>query len=710
MRKTLTAIFVLAVLLTAVIQSGATAVRQSAPSGASDPAGSSLQGRPNAGQKGLATPELIEAARASGRIDPDTELLYLAYALADYEKLPLEYRSNVPWHGTVPLLRLQKSLGEVRSAATRSAIQSMLSGTCDTASSPLPWTVDTTHFHVDYDTIAAGLNINDYTTSLETTWATEVTAFGWAAPPVLVSNPPPGNRYHVRIDNLGSGLYGYVSSSGTHAGLVGDNPNTAWNDVDAYASCMVLNRDYSGFPGSPQRALDATAAHEFNHSIQFGYGALTGTNAPDSALIEGGATWMEDEVFDSSNDNYNYLWPVFSQSMGHYTASPYPYWITLRGLTERYGTGIAGGGEDVMQDFWEGTSQSASSNMLPAINTALVNQGTTLADAYHAYAIAVKFNRSCGGGYVYPYCLEEGSGYVSAAGATTVHGSIASVGGAYVGSVVDNYALNWVSLPTGGGPYDVTLQNTSAGGQIRGSVACDTGSAVQVSALPTVVGPGGSSTLTGFDAAGCAAVVAVLTNQSQTAPNPSSSTARSYRLSTSPGGATSTPTATPTPASTPTPTPTLAPGECVFPDDADCDGCWDSVEPTLSPPADPSDPWDWYDVPVPTLFSGGHISGDPSGLDSRDHAITIVDDLLAVLEYSGTSDGGACNSGPDRISGNADDRCYDQDVNADTVDDGRAYDRSVAGARSGVPDGAVSIIADMLLALAQTGYTCQPPA
>jgi len=149
---------------------------------------------------------------------------------------------------------------------------------------------------------------------------------------------------------------------------------------------------------------------------------------------------------------------------------------------------------------------------------------------------------------------------------------------------------------------------------------------------------------------------------------------------------------------------------CPYPDDSDCDGCADveelGTDPDLGGTRDPFNGWDFYDVPVPTLFSGGHISGDGSGTDDRDHAITIIDDLLAVLEYSGTSDGGLCNSGPDGIPGNADDRCYDQDVNSDGVDDGRAYDRSVGATRSGAPDSAVTIIVDVLSVLAQTGQSC----
>ena len=489
------------------------------------------------GQSQAATPDLLKDAVARGEISQAQADLYLAYALTDYEKLPREYRSPVPWDGTLPLLHLRQRTQLMRPSAMKAQIVDAINAICDTSNSSLPNTTSSSHFYVEYGTIGGALTINVYTTSLEAAWTTEITTFGWAAPPVLTSNPPPGNRYHVRLDALGNSLYGYVSNSGTYAGLVGNNPNTAWNDVDAYASCMVLNNDYSPFPGTPQTALDATTAHEFNHSIQYGLGALSGANTPDDAFVEGGASWMEDEVFDSANDNYNYLWPTFTMCMGEYTNSPYPYWITWRGLTERYGTGVANGGEQVMQDFWEETSKTTGDN-LSAMQTALVNKGTTLADAYHAYAIAVKFNKTCGGGYVYPYCFKEATGYLSAAGATSVQGSIASAGGSYNGSVADNYALNWINLPTSGGSYTVTLQNTSAGGQLRASVVCDTGSALNVMPLAAVVGAGSSSSLGSFNPSGCSSVVAVITNQSQTANNPTSCTARSYQLSTTLGGAT----------------------------------------------------------------------------------------------------------------------------------------------------------------------------
>jgi hypothetical protein len=244
---------------------------------------------------------------------------------------------------------------------------------------------------------------------------------------------------------------------------------------------------------------------------------------------------MEDEVFDGSNDNYNYLWPDFTDSMGQYPDSPYPYWVVFRALTERYGAGTAAGGEQVMEDFWEAVSQSSTSIDLNALNAGLVNKGTNLADAYHAAAIALKFNVACGGSIAYPYCLEEGPAYVAfpGNGATPVQGSVGSIGGSFLGSVRDNYALNWVTLPSSG-PYSVTLQNTSMGGQLRATVACKTSTGMARSELPIVVGAGGSTTLASFSpsGSGCTTTpVAVITNQSQTAPDPSSSVARNYTLS-----------------------------------------------------------------------------------------------------------------------------------------------------------------------------------
>lgn len=475
------------------------------------------------------TPDLIAQAQARGDIDALTADLYLAYALFSPAELPAAYRSTTPWSGTLPLRDLAQRNRYRAESTTAVAITQLVASACSSSNSTLPSTTTSAYFWIEHGA-TTGLTISDYATSLDAAWTKEVIQFGWAAPPVLPSNPPPGNRYHVRIDNLGGGLYGYVSSGGDHAGYVGNNPNTLWPDQSAYATCMVLNSDYTPFPGSAQQALDATTAHEFNHSIQFGLGALSaGSFTPDDAFVEGGATWMEDEAFDNADDNYNYLWPEFDQCMGQYTASPYPYWITFRGLTERFGTNTPGAGEQIMQDFWEITSRRQAHN-LDALNLALTNRGTNLANAFHDYAIAVKFSKSCGGGYSLPHCFEEGANYVASSGLPAVHKAIASVGGSASGTVQDHYAINWVSLPTTTS-YTATLQNTSGGGALRASLVCDTGSSLQVTPFSQVAGSG-QTAVAARGTTPCTSIVAVITNQAQSSANPSSCTAHSYTLAT----------------------------------------------------------------------------------------------------------------------------------------------------------------------------------
>jgi Divergent InlB B-repeat domain len=488
------------------------------------------------------TPELIQRAEQAGRLDRSRADLFRTYAIAAPGRLPAAFRSRAPWEGTLTLLKVHRDLPRLR-AAERREIQALLapqaasSPSCGTESSNQANVHDTSHFHLTYAGVDAGLTVTDYAESLEEAWQTEVGSFGWAAPPVYTPDPAPGERYHVRIDRLPSNLYGFVTPAGDHAGPVGNNPATPWNDIDADASCMVLNEDFSTFPSSPQASLDSTTAHEFNHSIQFGYGGLSGSNVPDDVFVEGGATWMEDEVQDAANDNYNYLWPLFRESLGAYDEpepppDPYPYWITFRGLTERYGTGISGGGEQVMQDFWELTSKNAASNQT-ALASALEARGTTLAEAFHAYAIAVRFSHACGGGYQYPYCFEEGPAYVSAAGGLPpFDATVAGVGGSATSSVEDNYALRWITLPSSSGAYDVTLDNLSSGGRLRSTVACDTGTELRLSPVPGVLASGQSGTLTAFNPVGCATRVLVVTNESQTAANPASSSSRSFSVTT----------------------------------------------------------------------------------------------------------------------------------------------------------------------------------
>ena len=148
----------------------------------------------------LPTPQLIMEALKAGEIDQDTANLYLAYSLADYDRLPMKYHSDVLVSGTVVWQYLNRQLQNGGAQSYKNEISNMLlSGTCGDKSDSLPHILNTTHFHIEYGTIGAGLTVTDYANALEASWTKEIDTFGWPAPPVLSSNPPPGNRYHVRI-------------------------------------------------------------------------------------------------------------------------------------------------------------------------------------------------------------------------------------------------------------------------------------------------------------------------------------------------------------------------------------------------------------------------------------------------------------------------------------------------------------------------------
>jgi hypothetical protein len=495
------------------------------------------------GAAGGSTPELIERAVEEGRLDRATADLHLASALAG-ESVPAAYRGSEPWDGTPVLLELEERLGEMRSGPERRALRTSLhpgpggAGTdfCGGVGGSAS-TTESLYFYIEYSTIGGGLDIEDYKDSLDRAWEAEVRRFGWAAPP-RAPVPAPSGKYSVVVAATEPTLYGFTASSGSHAGRVGDNPNTSWNDGDSHASCIVLNEDYSAlaaFQGvTTRQALDATTAHEFNHAVQYGYGALHGENRPDPVFYEGGATWMEDEVFDDANDNYNYLWPNLGDDMGHHEGSPYRYWIVFRAMTERYGTGVGGGAERIMQRFWEITSRNQG-DTLEALEKALQPEGTPLARAFHQAAVAIRFARACGGGYRQPYCFEEGAGYTAARGTPAPHATIGGVGSSLSGSMPDNYSANFVDMPGDIGTVQVVLANTSPkAGRFTGSIVCDTGAGLRVTPFSGTATGGERVYARTVDTNGCAAASIVVVNVSKTGANPPSSTDRPYTLQVTP--------------------------------------------------------------------------------------------------------------------------------------------------------------------------------
>jgi hypothetical protein len=481
----------------------------------------------------LATPDLIRRDATAGRLSPTQAARYLLWAFTAPARVPTAYRSATPWDGTLPLLHLQEvapSLGDTHAArAVRAGVEKLTTLPCRDARGPLAARRTTKHFYIEYDARRLrGVKVGGYTNTLERTWDTEVRSFKWAAPPKDPHAKVPGGKYLVRIQSLGTQLYGYV----TGTVFVGDNPHTRWNDKDAVASCMVLNQNFGPFPGTPLNAMRATVAHEFNHSLQFGYGALTGPTKVESSWVEGGATWMEDEVFSSSNDNYNYLWPDITKPMPLFDPSfPYPYWVVFRAMTEPFGTGTSTGGQRIFRYFWEQLSRNASTNS-QAFDRAFKSVGSDLATAYHQAGIALRFTVPCGGGTPEPYCLKEADAYVAAAGPNS---DVDSVSSTLSRSIPNDFATNWIGLAHTGTPT-VTVKVDSGAGKLDVSLVCRQGTdTLVVTDLGTAVtGTGGQVSVSNYPANSCDEVSAVISNVEMTSATPASKTTSNYTIAVTP--------------------------------------------------------------------------------------------------------------------------------------------------------------------------------
>jgi hypothetical protein len=132
-------------------------------------------------------------------------------------------------------------------------------------------------------------------------WQKEVVDYGYGAPKGDGNSGShrggnPNNRTDIFIQDVGRfGLYGYCTS---------DDPNSQFrNDISAYCTFdNNFSKKQFGGAATGLAALKVTAAHEFNHAIQFKYDWFE-----DPWFLEATATNMEADVYPAIHDNYQYL-------------------------------------------------------------------------------------------------------------------------------------------------------------------------------------------------------------------------------------------------------------------------------------------------------------------------------------------------------------------------------------------------------------------
>ena len=226
-------------------------------------------------------------------------------------------------------------------------------------------------------------------------WDRIITQGGYRAPlpdTGRAGGAGPTTQFDVYLADIGgAGLYGYCA------------PDSNRRTSPAYC---VLDEDFAEFPNhTPQENLEVTTAHEFFHAVQFAYDVYE-----EWWFLEGTAAWMEDEIYDSVNDNRYYL--RFSQL--RQPSSPldrsgglwvYGSWIWWRFLTEdprlseEAGTGLP----VFVRRLWERAGQGdASTQGLQALRDELSSRGLAFEPLFADFAVA---NRQPATSY------EEGAAY-----------------------------------------------------------------------------------------------------------------------------------------------------------------------------------------------------------------------------------------------------------------------------------------------------------
>ncbi|MBZ5737701.1 MXAN_6640 family putative metalloprotease [Nocardioides mangrovi] len=186
--------------------------------------------------------------------------------------------------------------------------------------------------------------------------------------------------FDVYLDDLGPSYYGYCST---------DQEPSDPGPYDTWAYC-AFNTDYSWASAhTPLQNLKVTAAHEIFHAVQFAYDYFE-----DPWFYEATATWAEDELYTSINDNRQYLQdspisnPTRPLDLGN-GLSVYGGWIFFRYLTERFPRTV-GGLPVIIRKIWEDADSVTGPDdySIQAVTKVLADHDVSLRRVLADFAVA----------------------------------------------------------------------------------------------------------------------------------------------------------------------------------------------------------------------------------------------------------------------------------------------------------------------------------
>lgn len=251
-------------------------------------------------------------------------------------------------------------------------------------------TIETRDFRMHYTLEGRDASTHEYARltadALQEVFDIQVNRIGWAAP---VRDRD--GRYRAYIGEA-EGNMGYTKP----VQIVFDNPNTPnARERSAARAVLMIDNDFRGMgkKAPPESLMRATATHELNHVIQFGYDALEGLNW----LYESTASWTETTTVGADQDATDYVETDYAQPERCWTTrSPgfnYAQWTLLQSLSDQYG-------ERIVVQLWE---NAAEYDGFETMERTLASAGTTIPEALRRwraqnfardYDLAPRFTRT----------------------------------------------------------------------------------------------------------------------------------------------------------------------------------------------------------------------------------------------------------------------------------------------------------------------------